>query len=628
MTQHQATFSSALIPLRGINALSGYLIDEHLLSHSDAILAQSISVKGGQRLADVLTIRFGIASLSIAEAHSSLYQALLINPHDTPPTPRLVDRFGPAQAAQTGLLPWRVIGRATVVLTDKPDQFERHIDALTNMFGPIRMAVTTTEYIEKYLIAQHSPYLAHRAETKVPSAQSSRLWHARRTLICGSITLAALCLCAILFPQTTFGVLCAWTTLILILTTILKACAAIACLTHNTIQKHPLVIPARLPRITLLVPLFRETEIAGHLLARLREIDYPRELLDVCLVTEGDDMMTRDALGKTVLPTWMRSVIVPEGTLRTKPRALNFALDFAKGSLIGIYDAEDAPDPDQLRKVALHFANCGPDVVCVQGVLDYYNDSTNWLTRCFTIEYATWFRIVLPGLARMGFVVPLGGTTLFFKRDILESLGGWDAHNVTEDADLGVRLARAGYHTELISSVTQEEANGRAWPWVKQRSRWLKGYAITYAVHMRNPRQLWQDLGAKRFFGVQLLFLGTLSQFVLQPILWSFWLVPLGVPHPILNILSHTGFWTLAGVYFASEIVNLIVAAIALKSANKVWLIKWAVTLQVYFPLAALAVYKGLFELAWKPFYWDKTMHGVLLPDAPKAPPPPPAHLT
>tara|TARA_R110002051_G_scaffold264959_3_gene324906 strand:- start:12652 stop:13488 length:837 start_codon:yes stop_codon:yes gene_type:complete len=211
----------------------------------------------------------------------------------------------------------------------------------------------------------------------------------------------------------------------------------------------------------------------------------------------------------------------------------------------------------------------------------------------------------------MGFVVPLGGTTLFFRRNILEELGGWDAHNVTEDADLGVRLARAGYRTELINSVTGEEANGRAWPWIKQRSRWLKGYAITYAVHIRDPRKLWRELGMKRFFGLQLLFLGTLSQFVLQPVLWSFWLIPFGVPHPIFNLLPTPWFWGLAGLFFASEIVNLVVAGIALKAANKMWLLKWALTLQVYFPLAALAAYKGLIELAWKPFYWDKTMHGV-----------------
>lgn len=371
------------------------------------------------------------------------------------------------------------------------------------------------------------------------------------------------------FPTEVIGFLCALTVVVLILSTAIKATAAYKCRRAKSHDIPPNAVLARLPVILILIPLFRETEIAQHLLARIREIDYPIELLDVCLVTESDDLTTRDALGKTVLPTWMRPVVVPQGTLRTKPRALNFALDFARGTIIGVYDAEDAPAPDQLRIVAAHFASRGPEVACLQGVLDYYNDSANWLTRCFTIEYASWFRIVLPGLEKLGLVVPLGGTTLFFRRDILEKLGGWDAHNMTEDADLGVRLARAGYRTELIPTVTQEEANGRFWPWIKQRSRWLKGYAITYAVHMRDPRQLWIDLGPRKFWGVQLLFAVTLLQFVLAPVLWSFWLIPFGVAHPLLQVLSPFWFWILAGVFFATELISLAVAAIALRAAKK-----------------------------------------------------------
>ena len=217
--------------------------------------------------------------------------------------------------------------------------------------------------------------------------------------------------------------------------------------------------------------------------------------------------------------------------------------------------------------------------------------------------------------------MPLGGTTLFFKCDVLENLGGWDAHNVTEYADLGVRLARAVYSTKLVDTVTQEEANGRFWPWVKQRSRWLKGYAIAYAVHMRSPVRLWRDLGTWRFFGVQILFAGTLSQFVLAPILLTFWLIPFGVPHPFADALPVPMFWGLVGLFFVSEVTNLLIAALALEKAKKTWLIKWAVTLQFYFPLAAVAAYKGIFELAWKPFYWDKTVHGVLLPTRPTQPP-------
>jgi cellulose synthase/poly-beta-1,6-N-acetylglucosamine synthase-like glycosyltransferase len=596
------------------------LLADGVVTQDDAHAAEAIARRQGLRVADVLSTNYGIAALTIAQAYATLYQTQLINPCLLPPTPALLDKFGAARAISTGLLPLRMMGDTTVVLTDKPDQFDRQLQELNTALGPVRIAITTRDYLERSVLEHRQYTLSHAAETKVPLHQSSRQWDAPRALKRGLTFLILLCASLIAFPTIMIGVLCAITVTVLLLSTALKAAAAYQCLRTRNEVRPPHAVPARLPTITLLIPLFRETEIAQHLVARLRDIDYPIELLDVCLVTESDDLTTRDALGKTILPTWMRPIVVPQGTLRTKPRALNFALDFARGSIIGVYDAEDAPAPDQLRVVAAHFANSGPEVACLQGVLDYYNDSVNWLTRCFTIEYASWFRVVLPGLEQLGLVVHLGGTTLFFRRNILESLGGWDAHNVTEDADLGVRLARAGYRTELIPTVTQEEANGRFWPWIKQRSRWLKGYAITYAVHMRAPKQLWADLGARRFWGGQLLFAGTLSQFVLAPVLWSFWLIPLGVAHPLLSLLSPVWFWVLAGVFFATEIINLAVAAIALRAAKKTWLIRWAITLQVYFPMAAIAAYKGLIELAWKPYYWDKTTHGVLLTDTPIQP--------
>lgn len=613
-------------PLLGANPLLRLLVQDGHLSDEEAIAVETMSQQDSVRPAEVLFAKFGVSALTIAEAFSTLYQAARIDPCELPAQYELLQSYGATRAIQNGILPWRKIGDTTVILTDKPDQFDRYFDDISKKFRGPRMAIATRDQIERAVITLCADELVQAAETKTPALMSSRSWHAQKAMRIGLLFLITLAACLVSFPALTISSLCALAILILLLNTGGKVAAAIASLRAETPPDVGAVVPARLPKITLLVPLFRETEIADHLLARLRDIDYPSTLLEVFLITECDDAMTREALGKTTLPTWMRPLIVPVGSLKTKPRALNFALDFAQGSIIGIYDAEDAPARDQLRVVAAHFANRGPEVACLQGVLDYYNDATNWLTRCFTIEYATWFRVVLPGFARLGLVVPLGGTTLFFRRDALDTLGGWDAHNVTEDADLGVRLARIGYRTELISSVTEEEANGRFWPWVKQRSRWLKGYAITYAVHMRSPVRLWRDLGAKRFFGVQLLFLGTLAQFVLAPLLWSFWLIPFGFAHPLLTIISPAAFWVLAAVFFASELINFLISAIALRAAKKTWLIKWAITLQFYFPLAALAAYKGLIELAWKPFFWDKTMHGVLLPNAPKSPTQPPVH--
>jgi cellulose synthase/poly-beta-1,6-N-acetylglucosamine synthase-like glycosyltransferase len=369
-------------------------------------------------------------------------------------------------------------------------------------------------------------------------------------------------------------------------------------------------LPLGRPVVSVLVPLFRERAIAEQLVRRLERISYPRERLDILLVVESDDRVTRATLAEITLPHWMRTVVVPAGTLRTKPRALNYALDFCRGSIVGIYDAEDAPAPDQIARVADRFAEAPREVACLQGILDFYNASENWLARCFTIEYATWFRIVLPGLQRLGLVLPLGGTTLFLRREVLEEVGGWDAHNVTEDAELGLRLARRGYRTELIASVTEEEANARLWPWIRQRSRWLKGYAKTWGVHMRAPRAMLRELGFWRTAGVQILFFGTLMQFLSAPLFWSFWLLLAGLPHPLAESMSMTAFAGLWASFMLLEVLNLAISGAALKLAGKRRMLGWVVTLPLYFPLATVALLKGLAELCHRPFYWDKTEHG------------------
>ncbi|MCB2116528.1 MAG: glycosyltransferase, partial [Rhodobacteraceae bacterium] len=349
-------------------------------------------------------------------------------------------------------------------------------------------------------------------------------------------------------------------------------------------------------------------------------IDYPKELLDILLVVEEDDIATRAALARRPLPRWMRTVIVPAGKLRTKPRALNFALDFCRGSIVGIWDAEDAPDPGQIRAIVGRFAAAPAEVACLQGVLDFYNARHNWITRCFAVEYAGWFRAMLPGLAALGLVVPLGGTTVFFRRAALEALGGWDAHNVTEDADLGLRLARRGYRTELVATETREEPNSRPVAWIRQRSRWQKGYAITWASHMRDPARLWRDLGPKRFLGVQILFLGTLSQAILAPVLWSFWLVALGLPHPLTGLLPQGAFTALGTLFLASEVTGIGVGLWATRGPQHRHLMKWVPTLHAYFPLASVSAYRALLECATRPFHWEKTAHGIVAarPEAPE----------
>ena len=213
------------------------------------------------------------------------------------------------------------------------------------------------------------------------------------------------------------------------------------------------------PKVSILIPLYREKNIAAQLVANLEKLNYPRSHLEVILVLESHDTQTRACLEAIELPKWMRVIHAAPGTIKTKPRALNYALPFCSGEIIGVLDAEDAPEPDQLRAVVTRFSSVSAKTVCLQGRLDYYNPQSNWLARCFTMEYASWFRIMLQALAQIGFAIPLGGTTLYFRRSALVELAGWDAHNVTEDADLGICLARAGYRCAMLKTTTFEEAN-------------------------------------------------------------------------------------------------------------------------------------------------------------------------
>lgn len=559
----------------------------------------------------------------------------LIDLSRSPPDISLLHAHTATACLRDGVLPWRQFNGQTIVLTDAPQLSDAALAALGTTFGSLRLGHCAPGAAHAGLMHAAAADLAREAETRCPDDRSCRSWNHRRARARGLCVLAGLALAAVLAPGPLVAALVLWASLTLVFNTALKVAAVVVDIRADrarrrltrtldqpgvTALRAPPPRPGDLPVISILAPLYHEREIASHLLARLAALDYPHDRLDVLLILEDDDALTHETLAALALPAWARIVEVPEGTLRTKPRALNYALTLARGEIVGIYDAEDAPDPDQLHKVAARFATAGADVACLQGVLDYYNTSSNWLARCFTLEYAMWFRLILPGLARLGLVVPLGGTTLFLRRAAIEAVGGWDAHNVTEDADLGLRLARAGYRTEIIDTVTQEEANARLWPWVRQRTRWLKGYAMTWAVHMAHPRALWRDIGAWRFFGVQVLFLGTLSQFVLAPLLWSFWLIPLGLPHPLRGVLDEGVLFGLGALFLATELVNIGVATLAARRAGRPWLALWSPTLQVYFPLATIAAWRALREMCAKPFYWDKTLHGIFLPAAPAAP--------
>ncbi|WP_417724780.1 glycosyltransferase family 2 protein [Salipiger sp.] len=593
--------------------LGSILMASGAIAPLDAATALSESWRHGADLPRVLIAEELATPEQVLDAQALHFGAMRLDRGRHPADPMLATLLPPEFCLRHAVLPWMWIGETLILATSRPESFVALLDSLPVGHGPVAMALALESDIHAEVAVRHAEDLARAAETRVRAAEScrdmDRMTPARRALG-GGFAIAAL---ALLFthPDAFFATAAALAVLTLLVAQALKLAAMLA--GHAPARTGP--DPVRLPVISVLVPLFREENIAQELLKRLSRLDYPRSRLDVLLALEAEDSQTRAALSGVRLPPWMRVIEVPAGTITTKPRALNYALRFARGSIVGVYDAEDSPAADQLLRVAGHFGRAPPEVVCIQGVLDFYNPKANWLSRCFTIEYATWFRVVLPGLARLGFAVPLGGTTVFFRREALEEVGGWDAHNVTEDADLGVRLARYGYRTELVPIVTREEANCRFWPWIRQRSRWLKGYMITWAVHMRSPFGLLRDLGPWKFFGVQVVFLTSILHFLLAPVLWSFWLVLLGLPHPLATALNEAQMSLLLWLFLGSEAVSLLVGAAAVSRSPHPGLLPWVPTLLLYFPLGTIAAYKAVSELLDRPFFWDKTMHGHSAPD-------------
>ena len=584
-------------------------------------LAKALAIRRRQavRLGDILVSHGMVSADDLMAGLARQYGAAPADLSRAPPDVRLVDRLGVATCLREGVLPVRQVGGATIVATARPDEFERHRPMLTRLFGKVLMSLCSEVELHAAILRLRGADLIRRAESRLPASESCRSWDTRPMRRVAVLCLALAFMLGLAAPLALFSMLMTWALVTLLMVVSLRVVSAFAwarAQRHDAAEARNACAPprpeiARLPAVAIMVPLYRETDIAPRLIRRLGRLTYPKELLDVLLVVEAEDTQTLQALASVALPSWMRVIPVPPGSVKTKPRALNYALDFARGSIVGIYDAEDAPEPDQIHRVVRRFHDRGADLACVQGILDYYNPATNWISRCFTIEYAAWFRVVLRGMERLGFALPLGGTTLFVRRDALERVGAWDAHNVTEDADLGIRLARHGYRTEIVATTTEEEPNCHVVPWIKQRSRWLKGFLICYAVLLRSPRRALRELGWWRFWGVNVVFMATVSQYLLAPLLWSFWLLFLGLWHPFTDVVPGEILLAMGVVFLLGEVLNMSVALIAVRGRKHRFLSVWVPMLHLYFPMGSFAAYKAVWELLWRPFYWDKTAHGL-----------------
>ncbi|MFZ1991060.1 MAG: glycosyltransferase family 2 protein, partial [Alphaproteobacteria bacterium] len=370
-----------------------------------------------------------------------------------------------------------------------------------------------------------------------------------------------------------------------------------------------------LPAYSILVALRDEAVLLPQIVTALSALRYPATKLDILLLLEESDSKTLSAARTLALDSRFRILTVPDRIPRTKPKACNFGLAFARGEFVSLYDAEDRPDPEQLLRALAAF-EAHPGTQCVQARLTFYNAPENWLTRQFAIEFAQWFSFMLPGLARFRLPVPLGGTSNHFRRSALEAIGGWDAFNVTEDADIGMRLARRHASVRVIASNTAEEANCELGNWLHQRSRWLKGYLQTWLVHMRAPWRLLRELGLGGFISFQLLIGGAFVSALLHLAFWAVLILglcgvrlpyvpwaPLLWPFTILVLIAGNGSAMLSGV----------IAALSpqFKGQGRLVLALNAVSMPLYWFLISFAALKALGSFASRPFYWAKTRHGI-----------------
>ncbi len=358
-----------------------------------------------------------------------------------------------------------------------------------------------------------------------------------------------------------------------------------------------LPLTEKLPIYSILLPVYKEAEVLIQLISAIERIDYPNHLLDVKLLIEEDDKETLSAANNLKLLNYIEIIKITISYPRTKAKACNYGLEFTRGKYVVIYDAEDIPKSLQLKQVVAAFENTEKDIVCIQAKLDFYNHNENMLTKLFAMEYGLLFNYFLLGLQRLNLPIPLGGTSNHFIREKLIELGGWDAFNVTEDADLGIRIYQQGYRTKVIDSLTLEEAPITYKAWIKQRTRWIKGHLLTSIMHLFNADNL--ALRAKLAL-LFTLFLPNLAYLLL----------------PIYMLLSFIIQDYICKVFYYIDISLGMILPIFytyLVEFKNRWISKKEIILAspLYYFLLSIAAINSLIEILKKPFYWNKTKHGI-----------------
>jgi cellulose synthase/poly-beta-1,6-N-acetylglucosamine synthase-like glycosyltransferase len=432
-----------------------------------------------------------------------------------------------------------------------------------------------------------------------PARSAKRRLHFTQALFL-ALAITGVVRAAIIAPDLTFAALHVFALLLFAAVTLWRLFAA----SNLSPLLSRIATATHWPTYTILCPLYREANVVGELAAALDRLDYPKHAMDVKLIVEEDDKETLGAAVAAAEARRMEVVIVPAAAPRTKPKALNAGLALARGEYVAVYDAEDRPHPLQLRAALTAFEDGGERLACVQATLAIDNAQASWIARQFAAEYAIQFHEMLPLLARLRLPLPLGGSSNHFRANVLRASGGWDPYNVTEDADIGYRLARNGYHCGVISPPTWEEAPVSFAAWLNQRTRWIKGHLQTWLVLMRNPLRSAHDMGLRAFASMQLVLAGgVLAALAHGPLA----LIVLAAALSPQNILGPADFVLALSGYCVGVFTALTAAALSGNLSH----VRAALTMPLYWPLLTIAALRAMFELVVRPHHWAKTAHGV-----------------
>ncbi len=600
-------------PKHSNKKLGELLLDEGAITQENLDDALHQQRKYPERLGSILTSLNRLNPLRLYQTLATQQSLPFVDLTEQPPDNRLSDYQELDYYLSHRCVPWRIVNGHMVIACCEVTHKLRHW-ATGFYHAQVEFVICTPRdllsAIETLFGTQIEEDKRSRLLNATPHLSAKRTLYPRQAKsLAGLIVLVTACV--LIAPITSM------ITLLLLMNGFYIATIGLKYLLYRQSRKHGLYPPDitaqdtnSLPPYTILIPLYHEADNILPLLAAMRALDYPKSLLDIKLVVEADDDATIAAIKAAQPEAYFEIIRVPYSQPRTKPKACNYALTFARGDFVTIYDAEDRPAPDQLRLAVETFRRAPDDVICLQARLNYYNWDENWLTRFFALEYALLFNTMLPGLQTLGIPIPLGGTSNHINLKRLREIGEWDPYNVTEDADLGIRLSMRGYRTQVLDSLTLEESPIRLGAWLKQRSRWIKGYMQTWLVYMRDPRQLYRRLGPRGFWGFQLFIGSPCLIFLISPFLWlicllwmSGWVLSAAAPIWLLPLCLL--------VLLAGIVCHIMLALTTLPLWDNDKMRRYAYLFPLYWFWHSIASLRALWQLIHHPHFWDKTTHGL-----------------